>query len=362
MMKHKALSALIAVALVGGGITTASAQDGSWYLAPRLGTVFPDSNRGTDDSLYSGIGLGWWVNPNLAVDVEYAINNADFKDGSTDFRRGHQWESVQVNVTGRWFFGDQGSSWRPYVLGGLGFVRHAAYSSYIQEAGWDPAALLGAGIQYNFNQRMALRGEIFGRYDKDNNSLRGQVDNNGIVAGDYNHFVDGIVAVGLTIGFGGSEVAPPPPPPAAPPPPPPPPAAEQPEDVAVVIDLRGVNFKFDRPRSNETDIAPSLQEPTADSIAILDQAVDVLTRNPSVKVELVGNTDSVGSEAYNQGLSERRARIVNDYLTSHGVSASQVVAVRGDGETNPIDTNDTKEGRARNRRTEIVVGAEWQQK
>ena len=347
-MKHKALSALIAVAMLSGGASAAYAQDGSWYLAPRVGANFSDSNRKTDTSLYTGLGFGWWVNPNFAVDFEYAINDADFKNSS--FRSGHEWESVSVGVSGRWFFGDQGSAWRPYVMGGVGAVRHAAYSASIQQSGWDPMATLGGGVQYNFNDRMALRGELAGRYDRDNNSLRGQYAG----AGDYNHFVDGIVSVGLTIGFGGSAPVEPVEA-AAPPPPPPEVAPEEPAATPVVIDLRGVNFKFDRPRSNESDITPSLQEPTSDSIAILDQAVDVLSRNPNVRVELNGHTDSVGSDAYNQKLSERRAQIVYDYLTSHGVSSSQISGVKGFGESNPIDTNDTKEGRARNRRTELAV-------
>ena len=351
MMKHKALSALIAVAMIGGGVSTVYAQDGGWYLAPRVGVNFSDSNRDTDSSLYTGLGIGWWVNPNLAVDAEYAHNNADFNNNS--FRAGHEWETVTLGVTGRWFFGDQGSAWRPYVLGGLGAVRHAAYSGTIQHNGWDPMATIGGGVQYNFNERVALRGEIAARYDHDNNSLRGQF----VGAGDYNHYVDGIVSVGLTVGFGGSSMAEPAEAAAAPPPPPAPPEAapEEPAATPVVIDLRGVNFKFDRPRSNEKNITPALQEPTSDSIAILDQAVDVLSRNPNVRVELDGHTDSVGSDAYNQKLSERRAQIVYDYLTSHGVNSSQISGVKGFGESKPIDTNDTKEGRARNRRTELAV-------
>jgi OmpA-OmpF porin, OOP family len=350
MMKHKALSALIAIAMVGGGVSTAYAQDGSWYLAPRIGVNFSDSNRDTDASLYTGLGIGWWVNPNFAVDAEWALNNADFKNSS--FRSGREWESVSLGVTGRWFFGEQGSVWRPYVLGGLGALRHKAYSGTVQEGGWDPMATIGGGIQYNFNDRVSLRGELAARYDHDNNSLRGQFPG----AEDHNHYVDGIASIGLTIGFGGTTMVEPEPAAAPPPPPPPPEAApEAPADVPVVIDLRGVNFKFDRPRSNEKDITPSLQEPTSDSIAILDQAVDVLSRNPNVRVELDGHTDSIGSDAYNQSLSERRAQIVYDYLISHGVSSSQISGVKGFGESNPIDTNDTKEGRARNRRTELAV-------
>ncbi|WP_306582503.1 OmpA family protein, partial [Dokdonella sp.] len=78
-------------------------------------------------------------------------------------------------------------------------------------------------------------------------------------------------------------------------------------------------------------------------------------RYPQIKVELDGHTDSIGTEEYNQGLSERRAQIVADYLTSHGIGADRITAVKGFGETQPIDTNATKEGRARNRRTELKV-------
>src|SRR6185437_5928755 len=79
----------------------------------------------------------------------------------------------------------------------------------------------------------------------------------------------------------------------APPPPPPP--------QNVVIDLRRVNFKFDRPKKGETNIGPTLKPPAADSVAILDQAVDTLNRYPQVKIEIDGYTDSVGTDQYNQG-------------------------------------------------------------
>ena len=114
--------------------------------------------------------IGWWVSPNFAVDAEIAHNDADFEDDG--FRSGREWESISLGVTGRWFFGDQGSALRPYVLGGLGAVRHAAYSGTIQHDGWDPMATVGGGVQYNFNERVALRGELAARYDRDNNSLR----------------------------------------------------------------------------------------------------------------------------------------------------------------------------------------------
>jgi OOP family OmpA-OmpF porin len=123
----------------------------------------------------------------------------------------------------------------------------------------------------------------------------------------------------------------------------------------VVIDLKGVNFKFDHPKKGETNIAKTLAEPSADSIAILDQAVDTLQRYPQVHVTVAGYTDSVGKDAYNQGLSERRAKIVYDYLTGHGIDASRLEGPIGHGKNDPVADNKTADGRARNRRTELQV-------
>lgn len=369
-MKRKALSALIALALVGGTAAVHAQDFGNWYIAPRIGANFSDSSRTTDTSLWGGIGVGVWVNPHLAIDFEYTINNADFKDSSwrndPSFGRGtsHEWESVGVGVSARWFFGDEGAQWRPYVMGGVGALRHAAYSGSLLQApppvgagyntgGWDPMATIGGGVQYNMSDRVALRGEIAARYDHDDNTRGNLSDALGYNVKHKSGYVDGIVSVGLVYNFGGRAEAPPPPPAEAPPPPPPP--VEEVPPQKIVIDLRGVNFKFDRPKTGEHNIEPTLQVPTADSIAILDQAVDVLQRNPEIKVELDGHTDSVGTEAYNLKLSERRAQIVYDYLTAHGIPASQITGVKGFGKTQPIDTNATKEGRARNRRTEMVV-------
>jgi OOP family OmpA-OmpF porin len=80
-----------------------------------------------------------------------------------------------------------------------------------------------------------------------------------------------------------------------------------------------------------------------------------------MRVEVAGHTDAIGTAEYNQGLSERRARAVYDYLTSHGVDASRISGPNGYGETRPIapntnaDGSDNPEGRARNRRTELNV-------
>lgn len=86
----------------------------------------------------------------------------------------------------------------------------------------------------------------------------------------------------------------------------------------------------------------------------LDRVADVLRRYPKSYVDVIGHTDSTGSEEYNQRLSERRAEAVANYLKSRGVQPERI-AVYGMGETQPIATNATPEGRARNRRVEIRI-------
>ena len=74
-----------------------------------------------------------------------------------------------------------------------------------------------------------------------------------------------------------------------------------------------------------------------------------------VDIDVIGHTDSDGTEEYNQALSERRAEAVRDYMVSEGVDGS-IIDVSGQGESNPIVSNATKEGRAQNRRVDIHVG------
>jgi OOP family OmpA-OmpF porin len=127
----------------------------------------------------------------------------------------------------------------------------------------------------------------------------------------------------------------------APPPPPPPPPPE-PEVGSKIVSLEGAHFDF-----NKATLKP-------EGMAKLDEAATVMTENADLTVSVEGHTDSVGSDAYNQKLSERRAQAAVDYLVSKGVDASRLQAV-GYGESKPATSNDTAEGRAQNRRVDLVV-------
>lgn len=95
---------------------------------------------------------------------------------------------------------------------------------------------------------------------------------------------------------------------------------------------------------------------TAADKSVLDTVASKLSKDaPNAKLSLSGYTDSVGSDAYNLKLSERRAMSVANYLVAAGVPQANIVAVEGEGETEPVADNATAEGRAMNRRVVIAV-------
>jgi OmpA-OmpF porin, OOP family len=385
-MKRKGLYFLIALALGGVGAvhaqdttapaaapaaapatsdTATSSYDDRWYIAPTIGGYYNDTDRNTNSrQIYYGLGVGRFISPNASIDLFFdrtsrKIDNAVVNGGS-----GHshnRWSNNNVGAVARFYAGDW-NAWRPYLLAGvMGSNHHSAY-----DKGWSPAAELGGGVSKTITDSSDFRVEAGYRYDWDNKTQPAK-----------NGYGDWFLGFSIVSRFGAPAAAP------APVAATPPPADCSTKDSdgdgvndcddkcpgtpagtivgpdgcpqKVVIDLRGVNFKFDRPKKNETDISKSLAEPSADSIAVLNQAVDTLQRYPQVHVTVAGYTDSVGTDAYNQSLSERRASIVYKYLTSHGIDASRLEGPIGHGKDGAIGDNATDAGRAQNRRTELQV-------
>jgi len=92
----------------------------------------------------------------------------------------------------------------------------------------------------------------------------------------------------------------------------------------------------------------------SESFPELDRLVGVMTSNDKMQIELSGHTDNVGSDDANLKLSEERAKSVTDYIISKGIPATRIVA-KGYGETKPLGTNDTEEGKQLNRRVEFTI-------
>lgn len=115
-----------------------------------------------------------------------------------------------------------------------------------------------------------------------------------------------------------------------------------PAPAPTVITLSDVHFDFD-----SAQIKP-------DSLHNLDDDVETLKKHETAKVTIIGHTDAIGTEQYNEQLSQRRAESVMEYFIQQGISPSRMAA-EGRGDTQPVANNDTEQGRAENRRTELYL-------
>ena len=341
---------LLTLALLGGlGVAqAASAQefDDRWYLTGSVGFNLQDEDRRTEDVWALGLGLGKFISPEWSVEGALNYQNPGF-----EHNKDLLWSQYGISLDFRRHFISEDRNWAPYVLFGLGYQRSeeeyvlATSPELFQREDGNLAAKLGVGLQGDFSRRVAVRAELATRFDFDDSSFAAEA---GFDSSGYPHqqeesfFGDVIASVGVVIPLGPeptAPVAPPPPPPPAEPAPPPPPAP-------ITIDLNGVNFDFDK-----STLRP-------DAVQILNEAVEILKRYPDLRVEVAGHTDLCGSDAYNQSLSERRARAVYDYMTSNGIDAGRLMGPVGYGESRPLEpTAQTLPGCKSevNRRTELNV-------
>lgn len=354
--------ALVPVLLAVGLPTFAAAQDYTdyssdttgdrWYVTPEIGAIVPDHKRGVvdDDYLY-GIALGRELGPFFNIEINGTATRLNNNRARFGFFPGHvSIYGAALDLQGILF---RGNIIAPYGVVGVGLTRDVYASPLGDRTNFSPE--LGVGAYINLwnapdgTAGFALRPEIKARWDN--------APGNGpsyVPFGRANSFVDYLFTVGFQFSFGGYPVshraaetyeAPPPPAPvvqAPPPPPPPAPAAPSVLPQTGSVTLTGVTFAHDR------------AELTATSHDVLDEMATGLKEHPGLKVEIQGHTDSTGSAAYNQQLSQRRADAVREYLIEQGVSPTQVVA-KGYGETMPVDTNSTAAGRAHNRRVVAKV-------
>ncbi len=116
----------------------------------------------------------------------------------------------------------------------------------------------------------------------------------------------------------------------------------EPIEVGVTVRLKNIYFDFDKTTLKK------------ESYVELNKVVDFLKQNGSVEIEIAGHTDNKGSDEYNENLSQGRSQSVVDYLISQGIDSFRLSA-HGYGESKPIDTNDTDDGRANNRRVEFTI-------
>lgn len=332
--------------------------DDRWYVSGTVQHNFYDSKRELKDSAGLGIGVGKFFAPRWSFDAE--INYANPQQNGNELL----WSQYGLGLTGRYHFRNEDSTWWPYVALGVGAQRHEDEFSDVlggrpfNRKGTNLGTKIGFGLQGDYS-RTSWRFEIASRQDYDDGRARSDY---------YSDFTAGL---SVLVKLGPEPQRPVPPPPPEPPQPvitcadldsdgdgvndcndkcpnTPAGAIVGPDGcpVPVTIDLRGVNFDFDK-----ATLRP-------DAVVILNEAVEILRKYPELRVEVAGHTDLCGAEVYNQGLSERRARAVYDFLGNNGISASRLSGPTGYGESRPLEPTSQSFPACKsetNRRTELNV-------
>lgn len=358
-MKKKILcGALLGLMGAAQGVAAQDSFDDRWYVTAGFGHGMFDGSRVVEDDFTGHLSVGKFISPKWSWDAQLFYANPE------DLNAQLNWSMYSASLVGRYHMRDEGDTWWPYVSFGAGVSRAEDEVAAIDNTGpFDRKdnnllAQAGLGLQADWG-RFGARAEVSHRIDFDDR------------AGTSEDFSDTVASISLVVKLG--DLPPPPAPPAPPPPPPPVKTCADMDDdgdgvnncedkcptsqagqavgpdgcpVPLTIDLRGVNFDFDK-----ATLRP-------DAIAILDEAVGILSKYPEIRVEVAGHTDLCGADGYNQTLSESRAKAVFDYLTSKGLAASRLAGPTGYGESRPlVPTDQGFPGckNEQNRRTELNV-------
>jgi len=349
-MKLKSTLGVVIGSLLASASLSALAQGQGAVETELFGSrLFTDSQRNmTNADLYGG-SVGYF----LTDDVELALSYGEYHNARGDHDLGHKNIKGSLAALDAYYhFGQPGVGLRPYVSGG--FAHQSISNRDINEGGRDHStyANLGAGLKYYFTENLYARTGVQANYNID--------------YGD----TEWSAAVGVGLNFGGStkkEVAPAP-------------APAPVADVCTDSDNDGVCDNVDKCPNTPANVTvdatgcPAAAEVVRvqldvkfdfdksvvkeNSYADIKNLADFMKQYPSTHTTVEGHTDSVGPDAYNQKLSERRANAVKQVLVNqYGVESSRVQSI-GYGETRPVADNKTEAGRAVNRRVEAQVEAQ----
>lgn len=303
--------ALAAALLCASGATLAQEINPSWYIQPSVNHVKPDADFGVDDrDTGGGLKFGKAVHQNW--DIQIGASQTRFEQGINDYRQTLLGVDALLMLSRDRF--------RPFVLFGLGAerdkVENRTVGRFVEKN--SPYATVGIGFQASLTPQWSLQADL--------RTVRGFLRDDEEFG--FKRSNNKMLTVGLNYAFN-PPPAPPAPAPApvveAPPPapapvePPPPPA---PRFQKVTLEATKL-FAFDKAEV----ITPA---------AKLDEIAAALQADTSVtNVEITGYTDRLGSEKYNQALSERRANAVREYLIGKGIDGNRLRAI-GKGEANPL--------------------------
>lgn len=291
----------------------ASAQDANinpnWYFQPSVMGIKPDSDWATDKTGYgAGLKFGKAVSPNWDIQMGYTYGRSR--------ENGARYEQQTLGVDALYMFSRQ--TFRPFILFGIGAERDKENRrmSLAQPHRTSPYVNAGLGFQSVINDRVSFQADVRSVYGFIGSDEFRHDRSNNVVAN-----------VGFNFAFGPTPTV------AAPPAPPPAPVvAEQPAPVAPPPPPA----RFEKVTMSTTELFEFNSAKLRGDQPKLDDIARVLGENTTVTgITITGHADRMGSDAYNQKLSERRAVAVKEYLVGKGVAADRL-DTQGKGESEPV--------------------------
>lgn len=359
MKLKNTLGVAIASILAASSLSAFAQGQGAVEVDAFAKRYFTDSTRNMENGNLIGGSVGYFLTDDVSLALSYGeYHDIRSKDRQDNGNRGRK--NVKGNLTAldaAYHFGEPGVGLRPYVSAGVG---HQSISNALGKngatvhSGRDHTTFgnIGAGLKYYFTENLFAKASVDGLYGFDNHQGEWQAglglganfggapkaveevvvpvepvacidsDNDG-VCDDVDLCPD--TPAGTPVDANGCPI--------------------EPEKVRVELDVK---FDFDKDQVKR------------DSYSDIQNLAEFMKQFPQTATTVEGHTDSVGSEAYNQKLSERRANAVRNVLVNElGVEGNRVDSV-GYGESRPVADNATREGRAINRRVEAEVEAEIQ--
>ncbi len=306
------------------------------FVSEMLSYTFADNTRESDNGVGGVIGGSVPVNKFFNVELSGAYTHFNKDDSPPSFG----WRDYNANLDGLFFY-SRNPVFSPYFVAGGGYAKNVIETYGNHDASFSANAGLGAIHYFKlFNTDLGVRGDARYRWTF--------LDDQKFVGRNVSSTIgEPILSLGLVIPIGGGDRAV---------------AAAEPrptmitsKPVAKPVDtlqpnqhLEDVHFAFDK--YDLSDAAKGTLDSDYATISTLS------SKFPSLKVDLSGHTDWIGTDAYNQALSEKRANVVKEYLIRKGVDAGRI-RTYAYGESQPIAPNTTEEGRALNRRTEVRTNA-----
>jgi OOP family OmpA-OmpF porin len=330
-MKKSLMSFAVAAAL---GVTafTATAEDmyrGAWYAVPGISYMHTDSDLEADNGAGGFLSIGKELSQSWDLQGRLGYNRADEDTGIAG--ASGKYKQTTLGLDALYMFSRD--KFRPFLLAGIGAARNNVDYSGLgltdkTKTSW--LAGLGLGAQYLFSDSFGIQADLRHQWSKAEAKNAARTVDADETIGNTLFNVGGIFRFGAPAPVV-AEAAPEPAPIAAAPEPAPAPAAEpapapvacKPQTETITVGAEKL-FGFDKAKLKD------------EGKAALDEAAAKIKANPEIKAVIVtGHTDRIGSDAYNQKLSERRAKQVADYLVAQGVDSSLITAT-GKGESEPV--------------------------